>query len=163
MISIQDQRLLSAAEGWIGLGNYVEADAELDLLPARVRAFPSVLKIRWQIYAGIKNWEGAFEIATAIRRARPRDSFGWIHAAFALHALNRTQEAWDFLFPAHQIFPCNSMICYNLACYASRLGHIAESRRWLERAIELGDSAEIRITALNDPDLEALWQNMGKL
>jgi hypothetical protein len=40
---------------------------------------------------------------------------------------------------------------------------LEEARLWLRKAMDLGDENEIRILALDDPDLEPLWTNIGKL
>jgi hypothetical protein len=40
---------------------------------------------------------------------------------------------------------------------------LEEARAWLRKAIDLGDEKEIKLRALDDPDLEPLWANIGKL
>ena len=45
---------LRSAIGWLELGNYLEADAELDEIAPRLRAHPDVLKVRWRVYANAK-------------------------------------------------------------------------------------------------------------
>jgi hypothetical protein len=40
---------------------------------------------------------------------------------------------------------------------------LAEARAWLRKAIDVGDAKEIKLRALDDPDLEPLWANIGKL
>jgi hypothetical protein len=44
--SREDKLHLNAAEGWLGLGNYLEANAELEQLPAQLRAHPDALQMR---------------------------------------------------------------------------------------------------------------------
>jgi hypothetical protein len=39
---------LQAAEGWIVLGNYAEANDELEQIAAANRAHPDVLQLRWR-------------------------------------------------------------------------------------------------------------------
>ena len=41
---------LEAAEGWVELGNHLEANEELERITAENRAHPAVLGVRWQIY-----------------------------------------------------------------------------------------------------------------
>src|SRR2546425_128141 len=60
-------------------------------------------------------------------------------------------------------FPSQPMIAFNLACYACQLGRLEEAREWLRKAMDLGDEKEIKTRALDDPDLEPLWANIGKL
>ena len=73
----------------------------------------------------------------------------------------RTREAHDALLPAAHTFPEAWVVPYNLACYTCQLGLMEEARSWLEKAFELGDSKSIKLMALEDPDLEPLWCNLG--
>ncbi len=66
-----DQRHLKAAEGWIGLGNCIEADKELDNLTASLRAHPKVQEFRWEVYANLEKWAGALDIASVIVQLAP--------------------------------------------------------------------------------------------
>jgi hypothetical protein len=52
---------------------------------------------------------------------------------------------------------------YNLACYACQLGNLKEAWEWLQVAVELCDAEEIRNLAINDPDLEPLWDQVREL
>jgi len=45
----QDAHFLRAAEGWIELGNHLEAFEELERITPQWRAHPDVLKLRWEI------------------------------------------------------------------------------------------------------------------
>lgn len=48
-----DRFHLLGAQGWLELGNHVEADAELDKITPPLRAHPAVLEVRWAIYAAL--------------------------------------------------------------------------------------------------------------
>ena len=61
-----DQHHLTTAEGWCELGNCIEAAKELDEITPQMRGHPSVLEVRYAIYAAAKKWEYAAEIAKAI-------------------------------------------------------------------------------------------------
>ena len=52
-----DQKHLSAAEGFVALGMYLDADAELDNIDPLCRATPEVLAVRLEIYSGLEKWE----------------------------------------------------------------------------------------------------------
>ena len=82
-----DQRHLEAAEGWVELGNWREANAELENISPRNRAHPEVLRIRWTIYCEAGKWEGAYEIAQTISNLVPDDPFGLCSMAYALHKM----------------------------------------------------------------------------
>jgi len=44
-----DQRHLEAAEGWLGLGDHLAANEELDSITPRLRAHPDPLKPRFEV------------------------------------------------------------------------------------------------------------------
>src|ERR1044071_1726377 len=46
-----DLRQVRAAQGWLELGDYLSADAELDEITPELRAHPDVLKVRWGVYS----------------------------------------------------------------------------------------------------------------
>ena len=93
----------------------------------------------------------------------PDVPFGFIHMASALHELKRTQEARAVLLPIVHQFEGNRTIPYNLACYECQLGNLKEARRWLEKAIEVSGDSDVKLWALEDPNLEPLWANIGKI
>jgi hypothetical protein len=70
--------------------------------------------------------------------------------------LKRTKEALAVLLPMADKFPDQYIIPYNLACYCCQLGELKESLQWLGKAIDLAGKKEIRLMALEDPDLEPL-------
>lgn len=150
---------LRAAEGWLELGSHLEADAELDRITPSLRTHPNVLEMRWQVYAASKKWHACIDIAKALTTLKPNRAAGWTHHAYALHELKRTQEAFDVLFSIAARFPKNSTISYNLACYACQLGRMDEAGDWLAKAYEAGDAKEIKLRALEDPDLAPLWKS----
>ncbi|EEF63369.1 hypothetical protein [Pedosphaera parvula] len=152
-----DTHHLATAQGWLELGNHIEANEELEKITAALRAHPDVLQVRWGIYAAAKKWQVCLDIAQAITISAPRRSFGWVHRSFALHELKRTLEAYDLLLPLADKFPKEWVLPYNLACYACKLGRLEEARSWLGKAFALGDPKELKLKALNDADLELLW------
>ena len=44
-----DSQHLEAAQGWLDLGDHVEANEELEHIEAKNRAHPDVLQVRWRI------------------------------------------------------------------------------------------------------------------
>jgi len=80
-----------------------------------------------------------------------------------LHELKRTKEAWGVLVPIVDKFPDEYIIRYNLACYACQLGNLNEAWRWLKKAIDLAGKKDIRTMALDDPDLQPLWNKIGEI
>jgi tetratricopeptide (TPR) repeat protein len=157
-----DRLHLEAAQGWLGLQNWQEANEELELIPPILRGHADVLKVRWEVCAQAKQWERGLEIANILAAKIPRDSFGSIRAAHALQQLGRTQAAHDLLSAALEQFPKDQVITYNLACYCCQLGKFKEAIAYVERAIDLAGN-NIRQQALGDKALETLWENIAEL
>ena len=122
----QDQHHLQAAEGWLGLGDWREANEELEQIQAGLRAHPDVLVVRWGVYAAAERWDVAADIARALVAKDP------------------SAKAW---------------LC--LARSECRTGDLQVARDCLERAFALDRG--LRQAALDEPDLEPLWANIGKL
>ena len=157
-----DSHYLSSAIGWLGLGNWQEANEELEKIAPALRAHPEVLEVRWLVYAKAGKWEPCVDIGNALVKTAPERSVGWIHCSLALHELKRTQEAADLLVQAAFVFPTEWLIRYNLACYACLLGNYKEAQEWLKIAFSMGEANQVKLMALNDPDLEPLWNAIGQ-
>lgn len=152
-----DAHHLMAAIGWLELGNHIEANAELEKIIPAARAHPDVLEVRWQIYSTEQKWEECLDIANAILTLDFNHVHGWIHKAVSLHQLGRTQEAYEHLKNSPEMFPENWMIRYNLARLACHLKRKRDAWQWLEQAINLGNCKQLKLMALDDPELEPLW------
>ena len=159
-----DRVHLNAAEGWFGLGDLVSASDELEKITPAFRAHPAVLLMRCKIYQAAKRWGYLIEISETLIEQLPKLADAWIHRSYALHELNQTREAFDLLLPAAKKFPKLPVIPYNLACYACQLGKLEDAMKQIEQAIDLaGKKNDIRLDALEDPDLEPLWLQIGDL
>lgn len=154
-----DTHFLSAAVGWVELGNCDEAKAELAKIAPTLQGHPDVLQVSWLIAASEQNWKAALDVARTLIQTQPDRSFGWLHQAYALRRVpdGGLQAAWDALLPVADQFPKEPTIPYNLSCYACQMGHLDDARKWLRRALNAGDHAGIKHMAMSDPDLEALW------
>ena len=158
-----DNKHLEAAEGWLGLGDHLAANDELEQISPKLRAHPYVLEVRYKIYSKAKKWDGAVEIARTMAKSLPDNPWGPFHLAYALHELKKTQEAYDTVKPVVDRFPKEWLMRYNLACYSCQLGKLKEAELWLEKAIDLASKKDIRLMALEDPDLEPLWEKIGDI
>jgi len=163
-LSPPDTHFLSAAAGWYELGNITEAKAELERISPALREHPDVLELRWLVHAQEKNWEQGLEVAEKLVEIAPERSSGWLHRAYALRRVQRggLQTAWDALLPAFEKFPKEPTIPYNLACYACQIGRLDEAREWLQRAVKIAGKEKIKFMALNDDDLEPLWEEIKR-
>ena len=155
-----DSMHLEAAQGWLELGNPVEANVELEQIEPDQRAHPDVLEVRWQIYAHTKKWHVCVDIAEGIVKLHPDRAVAWIHRSFALRRLKGTQEAFDQLLPAADRFPKVWLIPYNLACYCAQLGRLDECLQWFKKAMAINEET-VKRAAVDDPDLQPLWDSMG--
>ena len=162
-LGFPDQHFVNAALGWLDLHTVADARAELLQISAANTAHPEVLETWWRIHAAEQDWSEALRVAELELRAAPDRMSGWVDRSYSLHELRRTQEAREALLPAVKKFPKASLIPYNLACYACQLGDSAEAQQWLRKAIARGEKDEIKRLALNDPDLAALHEEIGKL
>lgn len=161
-----DTHHVSAAIGWLELGNPAEAGEEIARVSPEMLDHPDVLEVRWAICAAGQRWETAVEVAEKLVEAAPERSSGWIHRAYALRRSTGggLQLAWAALRPAFDKFPSVSVIPYNLACYAAQFGHLDEGWEWLHKAMEAeGDVNRIKTMALQDADLKALWERIREL
>jgi tetratricopeptide (TPR) repeat protein len=159
-LSPQDHQHLDAAEGWLGLGDHLSANEELEKITPEFSAHPRVLGVRLEIYWKSKNWEAVVHIASALATLKPNNAHGWIGRSFALHELKRTQEAYDLLLPAKDKFPKNLTVPYNLACYCSQLNRLDEAEKWFKKAMAINEQA-VKKMAIDDPDLKPLWDSMS--
>ena len=155
-LTLPDLRRLEAAQGWLGLQNWREAEAEIASISPALQSHPDVLKVKWATYAAGKQWEIAAQVAAEFRHANPDNPFGFVHLAYALHELKRTREAEKVLLSIVEKFSDEYIIRYNLACYACQLGDNDAAWRWLDKSMRLTDPKEIKRMALTDPDLEPL-------
>jgi len=151
---------LSAADGWLGLGNWHEANVELDQIDTALAGHPKVLELRYKVCAASKQWDRAVEVGNTARKLMPEEPWGHFYAAYALHELKRTQEAYDIIKPVIGKFPAERIMCYNLACYACQLGKLEEAMEWFQKTILIPGKENIRDMALSDKDLEPLWQKI---
>jgi putative SOS response-associated peptidase YedK len=81
---------LRASEGWLELGNHLEANEELEQITPEMRAHPAVLCLRYENYAKGKKWDGAAEIARAL--VKMRIYFHLIHSPYYLLKKNSTSN-----------------------------------------------------------------------
>ena len=158
-----DTHHLSAAEGWLELGDPDEALAELEKITPSMCGHIHVLSLRWLVFARLKQWTVCVEIGNSMVAAAPKLQFGWIQRSFALHELKKTKEARDLLLPVVEKFPKDTTIPYNLACYECQLGDLKAARRWLEKTLAMKGAKMIKRQALEDPDLAPLRDEIAQL
>src|SRR4051812_6642082 len=100
-----DQHHLKAAEGWLGLGNWAEANGELDSISTEFRFSAQALDVRFRISEAAGQWKFAAEVASALCRLRPDTGLPCVYLGRALHGMGCTKEAVSFLVQAADRFP----------------------------------------------------------
>ncbi len=158
-----DTHHLSAAIGWLELGNHAEAGEELAKISPPFLEHPDVLETRWAICAAGRSWEAALAAADLLVSKAPQLASGWIHRAYALRRVKHggLQAAWAALRAAFDKFAKEPIIPYNLACYAAQMGRLDESWDWLHKAMAAaGSVTSIKQMALADSDLQPLWERV---
>jgi Flp pilus assembly protein TadD len=160
-----DSHCLSAAIGWLGLGNVAEAGAELGKIAPQFQSHPDVLAVRFDIHAQAGRWDAAAEIAGTLTRLEPKEPGAWISLAFATRRKTGggIPQARAILIQAQQTFPKEQIIAYNLACYDCQLGDLEAAKAWLDKACTLGDARKIKHMARQDPDLKPLWPELREV
>ena len=160
-----DSHHLSAAEGWLGLGNWREARAELNLISPELRGHPDVLVVARELYFQAQKWDSAAEVAAMVARLRSDEVDSWITWAYATRRMDGggLTAAKQILVEARERFQNSAIVAYNLACYECQLGQPAAARQWLKTAFRIGNLKQIRGMALADRDLEPLWDEIREM
>jgi len=155
MFEPPDTFYLAAAVGWLELGNPGEAGAELDRISPALRGSPEVLSLRLSIYQEQGKWQETDTIARILIEVRPSEPAYWTTLAYAARRKpgGSIPEAKEILLKAAELFPRESLIFYNLACYESQLGDLTRAKEWLDKAFAAGDRKGLQKMAMDDPDL----------
>ena len=154
-VSLLTRRQVRHALGYIGLGMYREAAAELDAVVAAEKPLPEVRSVRLDLCMAAKQWADAVKVGSALAGDHPACENAWIGWAYALRELQRVPEARDILLEAEKHHGGKSAVLhYNLACYDSLLGELASARARLATACRMDQ--RFKVESEDDPDLQAL-------
>ena len=154
-----DQRHLTAAEGYAELGLYLDANAELEEIDAEVRHVAEVLAVRLEIYRGLEKWELMQTVAGRLAAHDPDNAQWSISLAFATRRAQSIEAARRILLEAVERLPDEPILHYNLACYECQLGELEVAKARLAHAFRL--EPECRRMALDDDDLAPLWDSLA--
>lgn len=154
------EKYLEAALGYLQLGLFEDANEEIEQLPSEQKVSPGVLRLRAAIYSEMKAWLLLQEVAGFLVDSLPDDPQHWIWFAYATRRTTNIPAAENILLRALELHRGEEMIHFNLACYAAQTGMIEKAKERLQEAIQL--EPEVRTLALDDPDLEPLWEAFGK-
>jgi tetratricopeptide (TPR) repeat protein len=155
-VQCQDtKRALQAADGYLYLGMPCEALSELNRAPSAAQRDPAVLLARVRVLLHWSCWKEAEVLARQCRETYPTIEEFTVQCAFALHQLEREDEAMETLRSAPDWILRTGILHYNLACYEARLGDLDVARSCIEVAIRMNSAMEGN--AKVDPDLKALY------
>ena len=148
------ERTLLAAQGYSELAMHDDALAQLDSLPEDTAKNPTVLELRAVVLMQARRWKPALAVSRELCATEPAKTSGFIHTAFCLHELGRTDEARECLLTGPDALRAEPTFHYNLACYECALGHLDLARMHLDKSFTL--DKKMRDFAKSDPDLAAL-------
>ena len=156
-----ERKHLSAAEGFFELGMYLEADAELDKIDPYCRATPEVLAVRVEIYRALEKWELMQVVAEKLANYDPAKAEWALAFAYATRRAASIKNAREILLNTLRLHPNDPSVHYNLACYECQLGNLQVAKQHLAQATKA--DSRFKLVALNDPDLESLWSEVGQM
>ena len=152
-----DRRIM-AAQGYVELGLHEEARGELSHLPPEQQERPDVMELNVLCHMNDHRWAEALSLAQELCRVEPEEPGGFIHAAFCLHELGRTEAALDLLARGPAALRTKPVYYYNVGCYLARLGQEEKALQLLKQSFEM--DGDLRRDARKDPDLLCLRQKL---
>jgi tetratricopeptide (TPR) repeat protein len=155
-----DQLHLRAAHGYIDLGMFEEANAELEEIDPFCRHLHGVLVARLGIYLGLKKWELLALVAKKLAEWNPKEPGFFVEFAYAIRRAESIHAARTILTRVAGLHPTDATIQFNLACYEAQMRSLDRAKAHLKRATEIEE--KIRLMALDDPDLEPLWASLAR-
>jgi tetratricopeptide (TPR) repeat protein len=153
--TIETQRALQAADGYLYLGMPDEALQELGTIGSEDAGDAAVLLARIRVLLHLKNWGEAEKLSNAAAETHPNEDEFTVQRAFALHQMQKGEQAIEVLLAAPEWIRRTGILHYNLACYEARLGDLSTARQCIKAAIQLNSA--MKKNARVDPDLQALW------
>lgn len=154
-------RQLASAHGWLSLGNWKEADAEIEAISPEYKRDPLLLNLRVEIYRTAKAWTAMAGTSKHLINVEPEEGGHWLNYSYGLRRSEGLGEAKKVLEKAKDLFPQIDLVWFNLACYCAQLSLLDEARAHLARAFELNPGC--LPDALKDPDLEPLWKEISEI
>ena len=111
------ERTILAAQGYSELSMFDDALAELETLPPETAGHEGVVELRAVILMQARRWKPALEASSRLCVLQPDQTGGYIHVAFCLHEMGRTEEAREVLLGGPEALRAEPTFHYNLACY----------------------------------------------
>lgn len=152
------KRLRREVDGYLELELPEMAEEDLNALPARLAVHPLALDGRLAIQMHRQTWGEAVETGLIGCAAAPGQASFFIHTAFCLHEMGRTEEAHLLLMSGPAALRREPLFHYNMGCYLTVLGRLAEAGQHLSEAFRKDGS--LKEFARSDRDLEPMWPEL---
>ena len=123
--SLIDFKHLKAAEGFVELGMYLEAEDELGQIDPYCLIDPQVLRVRLELYAGLQNWGLMQMVARRLTQCDPGKVQWRISLAYATRRAESIEAAKSILIDALESHPEEGIVHYS-----SGLGPRSGQRAW---------------------------------
>lgn len=153
--SVETERALQAADGYLYFGMAQEGLEELHSIVGDDASVPAVLLSHIRVLLHLKKWLAAEQLSSDAALLHPEEGEFTVQRAFALHKLQKGEQAFEVLLSAPEWIRRTGILHYNLACYEARLGDLRIARKCIDAAIQL--NAAMKKNARVDPDLKGLW------
>lgn len=151
-------RIRTEIEGYLELGMPEMAAGELEALAPAIFGHPLILEARLALLMHTRRWPEAVETGLTGCGKAPGETSFFIHTAYCLHELGRTEEAHLLLTSGPESLQSDALFHYNMGCYLTVLDRPEEARESLFRAFQLDIS--LRKFARTDTDLKPLWKSL---
>jgi len=152
--SHEAQRALAAADGYLYLGLTREALDQIAQISEDEQEEAPVMLARIRVLLHLRRWKDAELLSRRGLGLHPEEGEFTVQRAFALHQMEKGDEAFKVLLAAPEWIRRTGILHYNLACYEARLGDLNTARRCIDAAIELNSA--MKKNARTDPDLAGL-------
>jgi len=154
-LEMPDQSRLHAAHGYVELGMYDAANAELEEIEPLCRHLPEILTARVAIYRALKKWDLMAIFAAKLVGWNPGEPGHFVNLAYAQRRAESLEVAYHTLTRAAGLHPNDGTIQFNLACYEAQMGNLNKANEHLTRATAI--DPKFKLMAMGDSDLEPLW------
>lgn len=149
---------IQRCDGFLDLKMARRARAEWNQVPEGHRDHPLTQGLLMRLLVEEKDWGTARDLAARLHAQDPGEAGTWIQLAYTTRRVEHIAAAEAILTEARQRFPKESVIVYNLACYACQSGRLDEARELLHASAEL-DPKSLDLAA-EDDDLRPLWPEL---
>ena len=134
------RRAVETAEGWLSLGDWQEAEAQLDGIPAEFREHPEVWKAYADVHEIAQNWEAAIAATEGLIRSEPEEIDHWLRLTAAQLSAGQAEAAQKRLQAFLKRRPDHPALLFKLAVTLGALGKFSDAGANLTRLLTMEHS-----------------------